>query len=182
MSDQHLLVDRHSQAPLKQAQRPAEHERPPRPWHPPAKPGPPGAPDAANPKADARPNRAAERYPLPEHRAESSRPQSALSPRPASADIHASAAQPRCSHQTRSRHPPSSSPSESSERNSPLRQRTRTVEINGTGTAHTVLKISGLPWRARASSTASMQKSASSVIDTRQARTRRVNQSSTAAR
>ncbi|KAB2531868.1 hypothetical protein AL035_21320, partial [Salipiger aestuarii] len=40
----------------------------------------------------------------------------------------------------------------------------------------------GAPGRANASATASMQKPASSVIDTRQARTRRVNQSRTAAR
>ena len=45
-----------------------------------------------------------------------------------------------------------------------------------------VLKISGLPCLARASSTASMQKSASMVIDSRQLSTRRVCQSTTAAR
>ena len=45
-----------------------------------------------------------------------------------------------------------------------------------------VLKISGVPWRASASSRASMQKSADSVIDSRQARTFRLNQSMTAAR
>jgi hypothetical protein len=45
-----------------------------------------------------------------------------------------------------------------------------------------VLNISGLPCRANASSTASMQKSASGVIETRQDSTRRVNQSRTAAR
>ena len=45
-----------------------------------------------------------------------------------------------------------------------------------------VLKISGLPWRASASPTASRQNSVSSVIDSRYARTRRLNQSTTAAR
>jgi hypothetical protein len=45
-----------------------------------------------------------------------------------------------------------------------------------------VLKISGLPWRANASSTASMSKPASSVIEPRQDGARRVNQSSAAAR
>ena len=45
-----------------------------------------------------------------------------------------------------------------------------------------VLKISGLPCLASASSTASRQNSTSIVIDTRQARTRRLNQSTTAAR
>ena len=45
-----------------------------------------------------------------------------------------------------------------------------------------VLKISGLPCLARASSSASTQKSASIVIDTRCARTRRLNTSTTAAR
>ena len=45
-----------------------------------------------------------------------------------------------------------------------------------------VLKISGRPCRASASSTASRQKSTSIVIDNRQARTRRLNQSTTAAR
>jgi putative transposase len=39
-----------------------------------------------------------------------------------------------------------------------------------------------LPWRARASSSASMQNDASIVIDIRQDRTRRLNQSTTAAR
>ena len=48
--------------------------------------------------------------------------------------------------------------------------------------AWSVLKISGAPCLARASSTASMQKSASMLIDTRQDKTRRVNQSITAAR
>jgi hypothetical protein len=43
-----------------------------------------------------------------------------------------------------------------------------------------VLKISGRPYRASASSTASTQKSTSSVIDSRHARTRRLNQSTTA--
>lgn len=109
----------------------------PRSWRPPAGQGPPGAPDAANPKADARPHHAAARHPPPEHRAESSPPQSGLSPRPASADIHASAAQPRRSHQIRPRHLPSPSPSECSERDSPQDQRPGTAEINGTGTAHT---------------------------------------------
>src|SRR4051794_25542322 len=41
---------------------------------------------------------------------------------------------------------------------------------------------SGLPWRAMASRTASRQNSASRVIDNRHASTRRLNQSSTAAR
>ncbi len=45
-----------------------------------------------------------------------------------------------------------------------------------------VLKTSGRPWRASASSSASMQKSADSVIDSRQARTLRLYQSMTAAR
>src|ERR1700676_4831173 len=45
-----------------------------------------------------------------------------------------------------------------------------------------VLKISGLPCRASASSTASRQNATSIVIDTRHARTRRLNQSTTAAR
>jgi hypothetical protein len=45
-----------------------------------------------------------------------------------------------------------------------------------------VLKISGRPYLANASSTASRQNSTSRVIDNRQARTRRLNQSITAAR
>src|SRR6187200_2294323 len=45
-----------------------------------------------------------------------------------------------------------------------------------------VLKISGRPWRAKASSSASTQNAASRVIDSRQARTRRLNQSMAAAR
>jgi hypothetical protein len=45
-----------------------------------------------------------------------------------------------------------------------------------------VLKISGLPWRQSASSTASTQKAASIVIESRQANTLRLNQSTTAAR
>jgi hypothetical protein len=45
-----------------------------------------------------------------------------------------------------------------------------------------VLKISGLPWRSSASSSALMQKSDDSVIDSRQARTLRLNQSTTAAK
>jgi len=45
-----------------------------------------------------------------------------------------------------------------------------------------VLKISGLPCLAIASSTASRQNSTSIVIDTRHDRTRRLNQSTTAAR
>jgi hypothetical protein len=45
-----------------------------------------------------------------------------------------------------------------------------------------VLKMSGLPCRAKASSTASMQKSVSSVIETRHDRARRLNQSSTTTR
>ena len=45
-----------------------------------------------------------------------------------------------------------------------------------------VLKISGLPKRAIASSTASMQKATSIVIESRQARTLRLNQSTTAVR
>src|SRR6266705_2622757 len=45
-----------------------------------------------------------------------------------------------------------------------------------------VLKISGLPWRAKASSRVSTQKAASIVIDSRHDRTRRVAQSSTTAR
>jgi len=44
------------------------------------------------------------------------------------------------------------------------------------------LKISGLPYRARASSTASRQNSVSSVIDNFHARALRLNQSTTAAR
>lgn len=48
--------------------------------------------------------------------------------------------------------------------------------------ALSVLKISGLPKRAMASSTASMQKAVSIVIESRQARTLRLNQSTTAAR
>ena len=40
-----------------------------------------------------------------------------------------------------------------------------------------VLKLSGLPWRANASPTASMQESVASAINTCQDRTRRVNQS-----
>ena len=45
-----------------------------------------------------------------------------------------------------------------------------------------VLKISGLPYFATASSTASTQKSVFMLMETRQARMRRVAQSSTAAR
>ena len=45
-----------------------------------------------------------------------------------------------------------------------------------------VLKISGLPCFASASSTASRQNPTSMVIDSRQARTRRLNQSTTAQR
>jgi hypothetical protein len=45
-----------------------------------------------------------------------------------------------------------------------------------------VLKISGLPWRAKASSTASTQNAASMVIERRHDSTRRLNQSSTTAR
>ena len=45
-----------------------------------------------------------------------------------------------------------------------------------------VLKTSGRPCRAKASSSASTQNAASKVIDTRQERTRRLNQSTTAAR
>jgi hypothetical protein len=45
-----------------------------------------------------------------------------------------------------------------------------------------VLNIVGLPNRASASSTTSIQNATSSVIDTRQASTRRLNQSTTAAR
>ena len=56
----------------------------------------------------------------------------------------------------------------------------KSVEVNWL--PWSVLKIPGVPWRASASSTASMQKPASSVIDTGHARTRRVNKSSTAAR
>src|ERR1700681_1143275 len=45
-----------------------------------------------------------------------------------------------------------------------------------------VLKMSGLPWRARASSRVSTQNAASIVIETRHDSTRRLNQSSTTAR
>ena len=45
-----------------------------------------------------------------------------------------------------------------------------------------VLKMSGLPWRARASSRVSTQNAASIVIDKRHDSTRRLNQSSTTAR
>lgn len=45
-----------------------------------------------------------------------------------------------------------------------------------------VLKMSGLPWRARASSSVSTQNAASIVVETRHDSTRRLNQSSTAAR
>jgi len=45
-----------------------------------------------------------------------------------------------------------------------------------------VLTMSGRPWRASASSRASMQKSAVRVIDSRQASTFRLCQSTTAAR
>ena len=45
-----------------------------------------------------------------------------------------------------------------------------------------VLKISGCPWRANASYSASMQNAVSIVIDTRLLRTRRLAQSTTAAR
>lgn len=45
-----------------------------------------------------------------------------------------------------------------------------------------MLKISGLPQSANASSSASMQNAASIVIDTRHDNTRRENQSSTTAR
>jgi len=45
-----------------------------------------------------------------------------------------------------------------------------------------VLKISGRPCRANASSSASRQNSTSMLIDTRQASTRRLNQSTTAVR
>ena len=48
--------------------------------------------------------------------------------------------------------------------------------------AWSVLKMSGRPCRASASSTASRQTLASIVIETRQDSTRRLNQSSTAAR
>ena len=50
------------------------------------------------------------------------------------------------------------------------------------GRLWSVLKISGLPCLASASSTASRQNSTSIVIDTRHDRTRRLNQSTTAAR
>ena len=56
----------------------------------------------------------------------------------------------------------------------------KSIEVNWL--PWSVLKMSGLPWRASASSSASMQKSADSVIDSRQARTLRLNQSTTAAR
>jgi hypothetical protein len=45
-----------------------------------------------------------------------------------------------------------------------------------------LLRISDRPWRSSASSSASTQKSAGSVIDSRQARTLRLNPSMTAAR
>ena len=45
-----------------------------------------------------------------------------------------------------------------------------------------VLKISGVPYRSRASSSASVQKRASSVFDSCQARTYRLAQSMTATR
>ena len=45
-----------------------------------------------------------------------------------------------------------------------------------------VLKMSGLPWRARASSSVSTQNAASIVIESRHDSTRRLNQSSTTAR
>ena len=45
-----------------------------------------------------------------------------------------------------------------------------------------VLKISGVPWRAKASSSASVQNPASSVFDSRQARTWRLAQSMIATR
>ena len=49
-------------------------------------------------------------------------------------------------------------------------------------TPWSVLKISGWPCRSIASRSAAMQKSVSIVIDSRQARTRRLNQSITATR
>jgi hypothetical protein len=45
-----------------------------------------------------------------------------------------------------------------------------------------VLKISGLPWRAKASSSVSTQNAVSIVMDSRHDSTRRLNQSSTTAR
>jgi hypothetical protein len=45
-----------------------------------------------------------------------------------------------------------------------------------------VLKMSGLPWRARASSRISTQNAASIVIESRHDSTRRLNQSSTTAK
>jgi hypothetical protein len=50
------------------------------------------------------------------------------------------------------------------------------------GEPWSVLKTSGLPWRAMASSSVSTQKAASMVIDSRHDNTRRLNQSSTTAR
>lgn len=90
---------------------------------------------AANRRVDAQPSRAVARHPPPAHRVESSRPQSAPSHHPASVNIPAFAAKPQCSHQTHSRHLPS--PSECSERNSPMRHPIGTAEINGPQTALT---------------------------------------------
>jgi hypothetical protein len=45
-----------------------------------------------------------------------------------------------------------------------------------------LIDVEDLPWRISASSSASMQKSGDSVIDSRPARTLRLNQSTTAAR
>jgi hypothetical protein len=53
----------------------------------------------------------------------------------------------------------------------------KSIEVNWL--PWSVLKMSGLPCRASASSSASIQKSALSVIDSRQARTLRLNQSTT---
>ena len=54
----------------------------------------------------------------------------------------------------------------------------KSVEVNWL--PWSVLKISGLPCRASASSRASTQKSADSVIESRQARTLRLNRSTMA--
>lgn len=62
-----------------------------------------------------------------------------------------------------------------------LRRELRSPRLRG-GRLWSVLKISGRPWRASASSIASMQNAASIVIETRQLKIRRENQSTTAAR
>jgi hypothetical protein len=63
-----------------------------------------------------------------------------------------------------------------------VREQDAGERLAGELAAWSVLKISGLPYLPMASSSASMQKPASIVIDTRWESTRRVNQSTTATR